>query len=165
MAGTSASHLLLLIEYADGRPLREPVHVEPLGGGRYRLRYSPGFVRGIAAGDEFRLVDGEDGAFEVIRRAGNVAVQVYCAEPVAPHRAELERLAAAAGGVLEGGVERGLVFTFPISVGFGAIERVFDGWVRSHVGWEWYYGNVYDPADGVTPLNWWAGTDGSSQRS
>jgi hypothetical protein len=19
----------------------------------------------------------------------------------------------------------------------------------------WYYGNVYDPEDGVTPLNWW----------
>jgi len=164
MADKNASHLLLLIEYADGRPLREPVHVEALGGWRYRLRYSPGFVRGIAAGDEFRLVDGEDGAFEVVRRAGNVAVQVYCAGPVAPDRAELEGLVAAAGGVLDGGVERGLVFTFPVSVGFAVIERVFDGWVRSHVGWAWYYGNVYDPADGVTPLNWWVGAEDSSAR-
>jgi hypothetical protein len=23
---------------------------------------------------------------------------------------------------------------------------------------EWYYGNVYDLKDGVTPLNWWAQT-------
>jgi hypothetical protein len=157
MAETDASHLLLLIEHADGRAVREPVQVEVLGGGLYRLRYSPGFVRGIAAGDEFRLVDGEEGAFEVVRRAGNVAVQVYCAEPVAACRAELAALAAAAGGVLDGGIERGLVFTFPVSVGFGAIERVFDSWVRSHVGWEWQYGNVYDPVDRVTPLNWWVG--------
>lgn len=47
------------------------------------------------------------------------------------------------------------MFTIPVATGFRAVEAVFDGWVAEHPGWEWAYGNVYDPADGVTPLGWW----------
>ena len=57
-------HLLLLIEYRHGLPLKEPVHAESVGRGTYRLLYTPGLIQGIAAGDEFRLV-GDDGSFEV----------------------------------------------------------------------------------------------------
>ena len=46
--------------------------------------------------------------------------------------------------------------TVPVSAGFPAIEAVFNAWVAEHPGWEWSFGNVYDPADGVTPLGWWA---------
>jgi hypothetical protein len=147
-------HLHLLIEYRQGRPLREPVHVEEIGGGVYRLLYSPGFVQGLAAGDDFRLI-GDDGSFEVTRRGGNLAVQVFSAESVAPFRAELVERVTGLGGTLDGAIEQGLSFTVPISVGFRAIEAVFDQWVAEHAGWEWYFGNVYDPADGVTPLGWW----------
>jgi hypothetical protein len=42
-----------------------------------------------------------------------------------------------------------------LEAGFAAIEGLFNQWVREHPGWEWYYGNVYSTADGVTPLNWW----------
>jgi hypothetical protein len=149
-------HLLLLIQYSHGQPLKEPVHVEGLGGGRFRLLYSPGLVQGIAAGDEFRLLN-DDGAFEVLRRSGNLAVQVFSLEPVAPFRAELVRQVEALGGVLDGAIERGLVFTVPLAAGFPAVDEVFNQWVQEHPGWEWYYGNVYDPADGITPLNWWEG--------
>jgi hypothetical protein len=36
-----------------------------------------------------------------------------------------------------------------------AIEFVFIEFVAAHPGTEWMFGNVYDPRDGVTPLNWW----------
>lgn len=118
-------HLLLLIEYRDGQPLKEPVHVQVLGPGAYRLLYSPGFVQGIAAGDEFRL-PGEDGAFEVTRRGGNLAIQLFSLEPVAPFQAELAEQVQRLGGTLDGAIERGLVFTVPVSAGFPAVETLFN---------------------------------------
>lgn len=147
-------HLLLLVEHRQGKPLKEPVHAEEVGPGMYRLFHSPGLVQGIAAGDEFRMVDG-DGAFEVIRRGGNLSIQVFSKEPVAPFRAELVERVGQLGGSLDGAIDRGLVFTVPVSVGFRAVEAVFNEWVAEHPGWEWYFGNVYDPVDGVTPLGWW----------
>jgi hypothetical protein len=147
-------HIRLLVEYRDGKPSVELVHAVELGEGRFRLLYSPGFVEGIAAGDEFRLLD-EHGAFEVTRRSGNVAVQVFGSEPLAPQAGGLVRRVAELGGVLDGQIERGMVFTIPVAAGFPAIESVFNEFVSSHPGTEWLFGNVYDPRDGVTPLNWW----------
>jgi hypothetical protein len=40
-------HILLAVHGGSGT---EPVHVEALDRGRYRLLYSPGFVLGVAAG-------------------------------------------------------------------------------------------------------------------
>jgi hypothetical protein len=123
----SEQHLLLLVEYRGGRPLKEPVHAAEVGPGVFRLRYAPGLAQGIAAGDEFRLV-GEDGAFEVTRRGGNLAVQVFSTGPVAAVRAELAARVAPLGGTLDGAIERGLSFTVPVSAGFPAVEAVFNGW-------------------------------------
>jgi predicted amidohydrolase len=67
-------HVFLLVDRVDGRPAQEPVHAADLGDGAFRLLYSPGFLRGLAARDEFRVLD-EDGAFEVTRRAGNLAAE------------------------------------------------------------------------------------------
>lgn len=152
---TEPGHIRLLIEYRKGQPLTEPVHAESLGDGMYRLLYTPGLVQGIAAGDEFSLV-GDEGAFRVRRRGGNLAVQLYSKQPVASFRTELAALVASLGGWLDGAIEKGLVFTIPVTVGFSAVEKLFDTWVAEHPGWEWYYGNVYDPVDGITPLGWWA---------
>lgn len=150
----SEQHVYLLIEYRQGQPLKEPVHAELIRPGEFRLLYSPGLVQGIAAGDEFRLL-GEDGAFEVTRRAGNLAVQVFSDGPVGPWQADLTERVSQIGGNFDGAIEKGLVFTLPVTAGFPAIEAVFGHWVAEHPGWEWYFGNVYDPADGITPLNWW----------
>jgi hypothetical protein len=38
---------------------------------------------------------------------------------------------------------------------YGAVASAFDEAVQRHPGSTWLYGNVYDPSDGVTPLNWW----------
>ena len=147
-------HLLLLVDVVNGKPMTEPVHVADLGAGRFRLLYSPGLVQGIAAGDEFRLRD-DDGRFDVLSRAGNLALQVYSREPVGQLRAALVARVSALNGTLDGAIERGLAFSVPLAAGFPAIEAVFNRWVEEHPGWEWYYGNVYSTADGVTPLNWW----------
>lgn len=94
-------HISLAVHGARGV---EPVHVEVLGGGHYRLLYSPGLVVGVAAGDEIELLDDGD-HFKVHRRGGNIAVQIFSREPVQPFREEFaaevrDRLS----GTLDGGV-------------------------------------------------------------
>ena len=111
-------------------------------------------MQGVAGGDDIRVLN-DDGKFEVVRRGGNLAIQVFANDPVEPLRDELAQQVAKLDGVLDGAIEYGLVFTIPVAAGFQAIESVFNAWVDQHPGWEWYYGNVYDPSDGVTPLNWW----------
>jgi hypothetical protein len=151
---TAERHVNLLIEYRDGKPVQEPVHAIELGNRWFRLLHSPGFVLGIAAGDEFRLLD-EAGKFEVICRSGNLAVQIYSRDPVDSVVDDVTRRVAKLGGVLDGRIERGMVFTIPVEAGFSTIEKLFNSLVADHPAMEWFYGNVYDPIDGVTPLNWW----------
>lgn len=150
-------HLALFVEFHNGDPFRETVHAEHLGTNRYRLLHSPGFVRGIAAGDEFQIVD-EIGRFEVTHRSGNLVIQVYSDEPVASFEPELTEHVNALGGWRDGGIEHGAVFTIPVDVGFPAVEHLFDDLAKRWTagGFTWEYGNVFDPVDGITPLNWWS---------
>jgi len=137
-----------------GEVVREELDAVALDDGSFRLTVSPGAVEGLAAGDVVRL-DG-DGPFELVRRSGNLCIWVLpgkgdeesCARELGP-RVE------ALGGFLDGGNIGMLIFTVPIAAGFTAVERVLDAHVAEHDGTEWYFGNVYDPRDGVTPLYWW----------
>ncbi len=45
--------------------------------------------------------------------------------------------------------------SLPVSVGFPVIENVMERFLQAQPESEWYFGNVYDRRDGVTPLNWW----------
>ena len=151
------NHVALFVEFHNGKPFRENVHVKHLDADRYRLLHSPGFVQGIAAGDEFRLLD-EIGRFEVTHRSGNLVIQVFSDEPVVSFEPELTEQVNALGGWRDGGIERGVVFSIPVDVGFSAVEQLFDGLASrwAVAGFTWVYGNVYDPVDGITPLNWWS---------
>lgn len=147
-------HVLLKVEVTEsGKVITEPVHVDRLANGRLRLVHSPGLVLGIAAGDEFTLAD-ESGTFEVVKRGGNLAIQVFSGQ-MASHLAVLEGIAGSLGGVLDGNVEKGAVFTIPLKATFSAIERAFNEYCAENPEVEWYYGNVYSPEDGITPLRWW----------
>ncbi len=48
-----------------------------------------------------------------------------------------------------------LVFSIHVSCGFETIEKIMEETVGRDADSTWMYGNVYDPADGSTPLNWW----------
>ena len=88
-------------------------------------------------------------------RSGNIAVQVFSRVSVDPVIEEATHAVAKIGGALDGRIERGMVFTVPVGSGFPAIEGTFIALNAAHPELEWSFGNVYDPADGVTPLNWW----------
>lgn len=131
----------LLIQYRHGQALCELVRAERISDETFRLLYSPGFVQGIAAGDEFRLV-GRDGAFEVTHRAGNLAVQVLCRQLIGPWKVDLTRLVAALGGVLDGSIDKGLVFTIPRSAAVARLEALLNRFARENPDLAWGYGNM-----------------------
>ncbi|MEM8610320.1 MAG: DUF4265 domain-containing protein [Myxococcota bacterium] len=151
----SPSHLLLFVhERDDGTPQQEPVHVEQLEGSLVRLLYSPGWVDGVAAGDILRLLD-DNGRFEVVERSGNVAVVVFSEYAIAPHLDAIAQDVTRLGGRIDGGLERSLVATIPISATLETIERVFDRWVAEQPDLVWWYNNIYDPEDPDRTLDWW----------
>ena len=159
MSDRGDAHELHVPIVSDGRRQGEEVlPVAALGGGRYRLLASPGFAEGLAAGDEFELDSKAPLGHRVLRRGGNLCVWFYHHEPLdesSTATAHISAVAESLGGRLDGGYSRMLVLTVPLSAGFDAVAQAFDDAVRRHPGSSWLYGNVYDPADGVTPLNWW----------
>jgi hypothetical protein len=139
---------------SNGAPVLEVVPADDVGSGVFRLAGSPGLAQGAAAGDTIAVH--EDGSFDVIERGGNLAIQVLVADNFdesSLHQLidEVRRL----GGRLDGGEDRLRVFTVPVSAGFAAVESAFDDFVARTAGNEWFFANVYDPRDGVTPLGWW----------
>ena len=152
-------HELRVPVFSNGAPQgEETLPVVPLGGRRYRLLASPGFVEGLAAGDEFELDTGAIRGVRVLRRGGNLCVWFYHSEPLdetSDATADVRGVAESLGGSLDGGYSRMLVLTIPLAAGFDAVAAAFDEAVRRHGGSAWLYGNVYDPSDGITPLNWW----------
>jgi hypothetical protein len=136
----------------DGRIVRETLCAAALAGGKYRLLKSPLVAQGLAVGDEFE-VDPICGSFRVVRRGGNVTVQLFMPELT---QDVFEQLAVAVrylGGDLDGHTDSIAGFWVPVSAGFPSIERLFIGFVDGRPDTEWMFGNVYG-LDGV-PLNWW----------
>lgn len=149
----------LLVETGpSGRPVHEDVPAAREGD-NWRLRASPGLAMGAAAGDLVRVAP--DHSFDVLERGRNIAVHVSA--PAAARR-ELDALKSrleSLGGWCDGvGWTRDRasslsVFTVPFRAGFGPVEAALGEYARAVPKGEWYYVNVYDPADDVTPLNWW----------
>jgi hypothetical protein len=48
-----------------------------------------------------------------------------------------------------------LVYSIHVSCGFNTIEELLNRVLGTDGESLWVYGNVYDPVDGQTPLNWW----------
>lgn len=136
-----------------GKPVSEKLPVRELDNGELQLVQSPAFVKGLASGDVIRF-SVRSGEFEVSQRSGNLSVRVFARENIEQIAdqltAELERL----GGELDLETARMLVYSIHVSCGFSAIEDILNRVIRAGES-AWMYGNVYDPVDGVTPLNWW----------
>lgn len=150
----------LVAGFRDGEPVYEMVPAVSLGGNRYRLIGTPGFALGVAHGDEIETDPAERLGYRVIRRGGNVGVQVFLRHYTINERRRLVRMVQGLGGWLDGGRGDGkgaslLIFAIPAAAGFGAIEQVMSEAAARFAIDQWLYANVYDPFDGQTPLDWW----------
>jgi hypothetical protein len=130
---------------SSGRDVMEELLVSPEADA-WRLLRSPGLVLGTTV-DEARDV-------RVLRRGGNVAVQLFFMSD----GADVVKAALAAFADIEarldGESNRQVVFTIPFAVGFEAIEKRLAIVMRSCPGADWMYGNVYD--ENRQPLSWWS---------
>jgi hypothetical protein len=135
-----------------GQPVVERLPVDVTEQDECRLLQSPLLVKGLARGDLIKLDRGA-GEFTLRQRSGNLCIRVFSRgdirildEAITP---EMEKL----GGQLDLETPRALVYSIHVSCGFEPIEKLLNAHMTPDSAW--FYGNVYDPADGVTPLNWW----------
>ncbi|MDC1527790.1 DUF4265 domain-containing protein [Gammaproteobacteria bacterium] len=141
---------------SQGMPVLEKLKVSYLETpGHYKLQRSPLFVRDLAAGDIFSCAQDNPANYKVIERSGNLSIRVFrkddideVAEFLTP---EVEKL----DGSIDLKSDRALVYSLHVNNGFAEIERLFDSAMARYTDSVWYYGNVYDRNDGITPLNWW----------
>ncbi|MFD1216847.1 MULTISPECIES: DUF4265 domain-containing protein [Microbulbifer] len=140
----------------DGEPVVERMQVKVNEDDSVQLVRSPAFIKGIASGDTIKVnrEDPEKPTFELVKRSGNLAVRVFCrgdstklSDQLTP---QLEKL----GGELDMESPRLLVYSIHVSCGFAEIEKILNS-ACDGANSVWIYGNVYDPVDGQTPLNWW----------
>jgi len=139
---------------ANGQPIVEKLPVRELDSGELQLVQSPAFAKGLASGDRLKCSPSTR-EFEIVQRSGNLSVRIFSKGDIGGLAdaliADLEKL----GGELDLETQRMLVFSIHVSCGFSAIDNI----LNQHVGLDnqsaWMYGNVYDPNDGTTPLNWW----------
>jgi hypothetical protein len=140
---------------SSGRPVFEELLVQRIATSRYRLLASPGLALGLAAGDVFE-VGASDAKYTVVERGGNVCVQVYIVSENGDRlETALSRSFMSLGGRRDGKTSKQLVYTLPVTAGFERIEKALREVLSDFPKAEWFYGNIYDPDDGVTPLNWW----------
>ncbi|WP_346838212.1 DUF4265 domain-containing protein [Microbulbifer sp. SAOS-129_SWC] len=138
---------------ADGEPVVERMQVRVNEDDSCQLVRSPAFIKGIASGDTIK-VDREKQAFELLKRSGNLAVRVFCRNNSTALSDQLTPQLEKLGGELDMESPRLLVYSIHVSCGFANIEKILNS-VCDGANSVWYYGNVYDPQDGQTPLNWW----------
>ncbi|WP_346014293.1 MULTISPECIES: transposase [unclassified Streptomyces] len=94
------------------------------------------------------------GSAKVVERGGNIAVQVFHAGIPGDVIESLKKNATEIGGRVDGELESLVVLTFPVRVGFPAIESLLAALPEDAVEWE--YGNVFDEQG--EPLAWWEDT-------
>lgn len=136
----------------DGEPVAERLQVIVNEDSSCQLVKSPAFVKGIASGDVIKLED-ESREFTIVKRSGNLSIRVYCRDDSSELVDELSPPLEKLGGELDLETPRMLVYSIHVSCGFQQIENILNGVASDEV--MWVYGNVYDPKDGQTPLNWW----------
>jgi hypothetical protein len=137
-----------------GKPFVEKLPVRELETGELQLVKSPAFVKGLASGDGIKFLP-STGEFEIVQHSGNLSVRIFSrgdigklADALTP---ELEKM----GGDLDLETARMLVYSIHVSCGFNTIEELLNRVLGTDGESLWVYGNVYDPVDGQTPLNWW----------
>jgi hypothetical protein len=122
---------------------------------QYRVQKSPAFVRGLAADDKIRYPVDDKAGWELVEHSGNLSVRVFSKHNTDELDTSLTPEIELIDGKLDLKTPRALVYSIHVSIGFQKIEEVLNKTLTRFPESVWYYGNVYDPEDGVTPLNWW----------
>ncbi len=123
--------------------------------GYYEILQSPLFIRNLAKGDIIAVKPDTPDHFTLIQRSGNLAIRVFRKDDLGALELALTPEVEKLDGSLDLQTQRGMSYSLHVNLGFAAIENLFDNMMASFPGTVWYYGNVYDPADGTSPLNWW----------
>lgn len=142
---------------ANGDPVFESLLAEliPEDPHRVRLLRSPLLARNLAAGDTLRIINLDTAEYELDRRSGNLCVRVFRRDNIEEINDFLSPLIEKLGGSLDLSEDRALVYSIHVSIGFDKIETLLAQVCQTYPDVVWYYGNVYDPEDGSTPLGWW----------
>lgn len=123
--------------------------------GEFRLTKSPAFIRGLAADDRIRYPVDNATTYDLLEHSGNLSIRVFSKH----NTEELDQALTPELELIDGRIDIAspglLVYTIHVSIGFQQIEAVLNKVLAGFPDTIWYYGNVYDPEDGVTPLNWW----------
>lgn len=140
-----------------GEPVFESLEVELVEDSEdeVRLVRSPLLTRNLAAGDKLKVIDVASAEYELVRRSGNLSIRVFRVHQLQALAESLTARIEKLGGSLDGQTDRALVYSIHFSIGFQAIEDLLGEACRDYPDTVWYYGNVYDPDDGTTPLQWW----------
>jgi len=136
----------------DGNPVAERLSVRVNEDDSCQLVKSPAFIKGIASGDTIKLEQGTQD-FTLVKRSGNLAIRVISRDDIGDVAEQLTPALEKLGGELDIETPRMLVYSIHVSCGFTEIEAILNKVASDSV--IWLYGNVYDPKDGQTPLNWW----------
>lgn len=140
----------------QGMPVLEKLEVKPaVEAGTFELLRSPLFVRDLAAGDIFTCNEDNPADYRVLRRSGNLAIRLFRKDNIDEVDQALTPEVEKLDGCLDLATERALVYSLHVNIGFGHIEKLFDGMMARYPDSVWYYGNIYDRQDGVTPQHWW----------
>jgi hypothetical protein len=120
-----------------------------------RLMKSPLLTKNLAAGDILRMLNPDTTEYELIKRSGNLCIRFFGKGQLNELEGLLSSKLEKLGGRLDLQTPYALVYTIHVSVGFQTIEKAIDEVCKDYPEVVWYYGNVYDPEDGTTPLEWW----------
>lgn len=141
---------------SDGQQVLEKIEVFVMDqADHYELKQTPLLVRGLAKGDIISVNQQQADKFAVVKHSGNLAVRVFRKADIEVLENNLTPQVEMHDGALDIKTDRALSYSIHVNLGFAAIEELFDSAMAAYPDSVWYYGNVYDPADGVTPLNWW----------
>lgn len=142
---------------ADEQPVFESLQVEIVNANEdtVRLSKSPLFVRNLASGDLIKLINPAIGEYEIERRSGNLSIRVFRKHGITAVADFLTPALEKLGGSLDLQTESAMSYSIHFSIGFTQIEDLLNTCCGKFVDTVWYYGNVYDPKDGTTPLLWW----------
>ena len=141
----------------EGQPVFESILVEHLTSSpdEVRLLKSPLLTRNLAAGDKVRILNPSAAEYELIQRSGNLCIRVFRLNQMDRLAEYLTPIFEKMDGTLDLENDRALVYSIHFSIGFQTIEDIMNQACRDYPDTVWYYGNVYDPEDGTTPLEWW----------